>query len=261
MSTHLQSDEASGEIAAPRQRQAWRAVLLALAVVGLAGGSWWADHSRSRAPEAGAVPEIHADPAPVKEAPRDPGGMVVPDQDSVLLNRGDGRSDKKPKVEELLPPPEVALPRPAPPPAPAPSTSVAPAPAMTQEPMPAAPVAPTAAAQAPPASAAPLAATTTKPPVVAPAKPTKPAPSAGSGYRLQLGALKSEAAAKQEWQRLQHQAPDVLGHLNLSVSRVDLGERGLYFRIQAGPIAEEGVASQACSILKNRNIGCMLVKP
>jgi cell division septation protein DedD len=82
-----------------------------------------------------------------------------------------------------------------------------------------------------------------------------------AGYRLQLGALKTEEAAKSEWLKLQRQNSDVLGKLSPSVSRVELGAKGIYYRIQAGPIADEGRAAQACAALKNRNVGCILVKP
>jgi len=49
--------------------------------------------------------------------------------------------------------------------------------------------------------------------------------------------------------------------LSLSVSRVDLGAKGTYYRIQAGPIADEAKAAQDCAALKSRKIGCILVKP
>jgi hypothetical protein len=84
---------------------------------------------------------------------------------------------------------------------------------------------------------------------------------AGS-YRLQLGALKTEALAKTEWVKLQRQNLDVLGKLSLSVSSIQLGGgKGIYYRIQAGPIADESQAAQACAALKSRHVSCILVKP
>jgi cell division septation protein DedD len=236
-----------------------RAAVLALLVTGLVGGSWWAGHRSSPAiQDVSAVPEIHPDTAPVKEPPKDPGGMVVPGQDSVLLNR-----DAKGKPEELLPPPEAVKQRPAPPrpPQSAATTAAAPPPAVNASPSPSAVAQPPAAA---PTSLAPQVAVTPPAPVAAPApaapKPA-PAPAATGSYRLQLGALKSEEAAKTEWLKLQRQNADVLGKLSLSVSRVDLGAKGTYYRIQAGPVADEGRAAQDCAALKSRNVGCILVKP
>jgi len=261
---HDERDEARD--AQPRRGQGVRAALLALAVAGLVGGSWWAGHRSSPATQdVSAVPEIHADNGPVKEPPKDPGGMVVPDQDSVLLNR-----DAKAKPEELLPPPETVKPRPAPlaPPPEAASANPPPSPPAT---MPAANAPPQATsppptpqvAAAPPAtelSPVPVAPKASTPAPVAPKAEATSPPAAGS-YRLQLGALKTEAAAKAEWLKLQRQNSDVLGRLSLSVSRVDLGAKGTYYRIQAGPIADAEKATQGCAALKSRKIACILVKP
>jgi cell division septation protein DedD len=84
---------------------------------------------------------------------------------------------------------------------------------------------------------------------------------AGTGYRLQLGAVRTEEAAKQEWQRLQRAQSDLLGKLSLTAARVDLGDKGIFYRIQAGPIADGAEAAQSCATLKSRNVGCVLVKP
>jgi hypothetical protein len=263
-------DEAQDE---PRRRgQGVRAALLALLVTALVGGSWWAGHSSKFTPQdVAAVPEIHPDTAPVKEAPKDPGGMIVPGQDSVLLNRdAKGKVEEKTKPEELLPPPEVVKVRPAPPSPPpqvatvnpppsampSPPVNVAPPPASASSPAPQVaitPPAPSPAAVAP----KPAAPASVVPKIVPPSPPVV----AGSGYRLQLGALKTEEAAKTEWLKLQRQNADVLGKLSLSISPIALSGKGTYYRIQAGPIADEGRASQFCASLKSRNVGCILVKP
>ena len=255
---HDQRDEAQDE---PRSRgQGVRAALLALAVAGLVGGSWWAGHRNAPATQdGGAVPEIHPDTAPVKEPPKDPGGLVVPGQDSVLLNR-----DAKGKPEELLPPAEAVKLRPAPPEPPPESAANAPTPpaglstpplngapqATSPAPTITPPMTPQVAINPPAAATPPLAAT-----------PKAPPPLVAGSFRLQLGALKTEEAAKGEWLKLQRQNSDVLGKLSLSVSRVELGAKGTYYRIQAGPIADEAKAAQDCAALKSRKIACILVKP
>jgi cell division septation protein DedD len=111
---------------------------------------------------------------------------------------------------------------------------------------------------APPTPLAPKAAAPA--PAVPKVAPPPPPPASG-GYRLQLGALRTEEAAKTEWLKLQRQNTDVLGKLSLAVSPIGLGAKGTYYRIQAGPIAEEGRAAQACAALKSRNVSCILVKP
>jgi len=275
MSPRLETDrnERNDAQDEPRRRgQGVRAALLALAVTGLVGGSWWAGHRSAPGSQDGsAVPEIHADNAPVKERPKDPGGLVVPGQDSVLLNRdAKGKPDDKARPEELLPQPEAVKPRPAPP-APqqqsavanaAPPAATSPSPPNIQPQTVSPAPAPQAAAPPPandaPATSAPKAAA----PIGGPAPRVAPlSPPAAGSYRLQLGALKTEEAAKTEWLKLQRQNSDVLGKLSLSVSRVDLGAKGTYYRIQAGPIADEAKAAQDCAALKSRKIGCILVKP
>jgi cell division septation protein DedD len=96
------------------------------------------------------------------------------------------------------------------------------------------------------------------PPLAAQAKA---APAPAKGYRLQLGAMRTQESAQQEWQRLQHQHGDVLGKLAYAAPRVDLGSRGVFYRIQAGPIAAAADASRACNQLKQRGVSCLLVKP
>jgi hypothetical protein len=251
-----------GEEAQPQGTRPLRAALLALVVAGLVGGSWWAGHSSKSAPDDVAVPEIHPDAAPVKEPPKDPGGMVVPDQDSALLNR-----NAKEKPEELLPAPEAVKQRPAPPPPPPQVATNPPPPATVSPPaanmppqaaVPAPQVAPPQAPVSPPAPVAPKVAA----PVPMPPKATPSSPQVAGSYRLQLGALRTEELARTEWLKLQRQNSDVLGKLALSVSRVELsGGKGTYYRIQAGPIADEGRAAQACAALKSRNVSCILVKP
>ncbi len=97
------------------------------------------------------------------------------------------------------------------------------------------------------------------------AKPPPPPAQAlppGKGYFLQLGALRSTAAAQATWTRLKTAQPDILGSLPANAVRVDLGaERGVFYRIMAGPIADESSATRACNTHKERHVACILVKP
>jgi Flp pilus assembly protein TadD/cell division septation protein DedD len=98
-----------------------------------------------------------------------------------------------------------------------------------------------------------------------PSRPAaKPAPigamrPAISSHRIQLGALRSEEAAREEWERLRRKHPDLLGAFAAQVSRVDLGERGVFWRLQAGPIADGKRAERLCDELKRRHAGCVPV--
>lgn len=85
------------------------------------------------------------------------------------------------------------------------------------------------------------------------------APAPGSVY-VQLGSLKSRAAAETSWTSLQKAFPSQLSGLPLYVQQADLGDRGTYFRVQAGPV-ESGQAQQICeAILTERPGGCLVVR-
>jgi cell division septation protein DedD len=240
---------------APPPRRNLRRVVVPLMIVVAGAGAWWGYRIATRPVIPATVPEIHAAAGPVKEAPANPGGMVVPDQDSLLLNR-EGKSNAK--AEQLLPPPEKALPRPVAPmatQAPTTTTLSTTAPSSMQ----AAPQAVAPAAEAPP-PAAPKTASVAPPPAKAQA-PAPTTPAASGGWRVQLGALRSEAQAQQAWARLKKAQPDLLGKLALSTPKVDLGSKGIFYRIQAGPLADEAHAAATCNSLKSRHVACLVVKP
>ncbi|HUK10238.1 MAG TPA: SPOR domain-containing protein [Stellaceae bacterium] len=253
------------------ERRSHRSLAAALAVTVMiicAGGLWMANKLGSR--DGGAdVPLLRADSDPVKVKPDNPGGMEIPNRDrSYVYDQGGTRS----APEHLMPPPEVPLPRPAPTSQPAapPATvnsgiaTMAPSAAAAEAvpaPSPAAP-SPQPASAAPTAPGAPSetpAATT-----AAPARPPQTAtlpPGSGKGYRLQIAAVKTPEAAKDEWERIRRQNSDILGGLGFISERVDLGDRGIFYRIQAGPLADPQEGERICTLLRQRNVGCILVRP
>ncbi|MEJ0070214.1 MAG: SPOR domain-containing protein [Pseudomonadota bacterium] len=277
-------------------------IMIALvALAGFGGVVWYAyDQGVRQTATPGVTPLIKADTGPTKVRPEQPGGMEVPHQDKLVLNSlPDPDKTGAPPVERLLPPAETPLPRPtatAPMPAPIPGTMAAPllppkigpaptpAPTATAAPMPAtsvpvmpAPAAPppsqVAAVPATPAPAAqsaprqidkPQTAAVPKPaPASAPAAASTSAGSAsGTGYRVRLVSVKSQDQTAQEWARLQHAYPQ-LAPLHMSVTRVELGEKGVWYRIHAGPLADAAAASQLCDAInaKDKSQGCLVVKP
>ncbi len=80
------------------------------------------------------------------------------------------------------------------------------------------------------------------------------------GLRLQLGAVRSESEAHGVWDRLKHANADLLGHLSGVAVRADLGDKGVYYRIQAGPIADPSTADRLCAELRQRHLACMIVR-
>jgi cell division septation protein DedD len=233
------------------------------------------------------IPVIKADERPIKIRPDDRGGMQVPNQDKLIyerLEQGEGDT----KVERLLPAPEKpqALPKapasvPAPaaespkpvaqppqapepvkpkPPEPVVAKSVEPIPAKPVEPIPAKPVEPIPAKPVEPitAKAMPVAPPTPAP-APAPAPVAAKAAPAGGDYLIQLGALRSAPDAEKEWSRIQKSNADLLGTLKSDVVRVELGEKGIFWRLRAGPLSELA-AKQMCVELKARNQGCIIAR-
>jgi len=264
-----------------------KAVAAAIAVAVLAwgvryGGDYFSP-SNSPAPAApsGQVPVIGPDAGPDKVVPDNPGGVTVPDQDKVILNGGAAQ----PKVEQLLPPPENPVASPAPPqamqtpqPIQAPAPMPAPQVAQTQSPPPPA-AAPKPQAAGPinlvPSPPPPKPAALQSPPSAPAASAAKPVAGSGNspagaaqtlppgkGYFLQLGALRSVEAAQASWTQLKAAQPDILGNLPANAVRVDLGsDQGVFYRVMAGPIADESAAERGCNTLKQRHVACILVKP
>lgn len=102
------------------------------------------------------------------------------------------------------------------------------------------------------------------------AKAAKPA-ATGSGsdgaelssgdVRIQLASIRKEDGAAAEWKRLSSKNKDLLGNLQMFVQRTDLGDKGVFYRLQAGPLADTAAAEKLCDDLKQRNVGCLVVRP
>jgi hypothetical protein len=83
-----------------------------------------------------------------------------------------------------------------------------------------------------------------------------------SFYHVQLAATRSSKQASAEWERLKRRHIDLLGRLSLTINKVDLGAgRGIFYRLRAGPLADEGKARKLCKTLANRQVGCLMIKP
>lgn len=270
-------------------RGLWLWVVLVLVLAGGAGAGWmYLQGGADETVSADGVPLILAPKFDLKEKPADPGGMKVPDRDKLVYDRMAGEEQPEQSgVERLLPPPEAPIEppkavaeavtdQPAAPVSEAPKASAPqqvakpPQPQAVPEP-PAAPSAPAPTPEAAP-EATPEPATAPKP-VVAPAPEPAPEPTpepraafkatapAGQGYLVQLSAVRTEQAARSEWQRLVKAQPDVLGGLDSVIQRADLGTKGVFFRVRAGWFTSRAEAKAVCDELARRNVGCIIAKP
>ncbi len=103
-----------------------------------------------------------------------------------------------------------------------------------------------------------------------PRKPTKLAskPSAArisksapaKGYFIQLGAMRSRGAAERAWRISRAKNPELLRYRRLTVEQANVPQKGIYFRVQSGPLANAIAAKQLCDALKRRKQGCFVVR-
>jgi len=97
-----------------------------------------------------------------------------------------------------------------------------------------------------------------------PAAPT-PAPQqqasnyvpAGS-YVVQVSSQKSEADAQTAWRQMQSRYTNVLGSQQATIKRVDLGDRGTFYRAMVGPFTTRDQAYEMCQNLKAAGGECVV---
>jgi hypothetical protein len=94
------------------------------------------------------------------------------------------------------------------------------------------------------------------PPAIAPAR----SEIGGSEVRAQLGSMRSMEGATREIARLSRLYGATLGPTELTVSRIDQGERGVFYRILTAPLPSRDAASDLCQRLgASHQAGCVLI--
>ena len=98
---------------------------------------------------------------------------------------------------------------------------------------------------------------------VKPAPPSPPdtaenpvAPTAARDITVHLASYRSRKAATRGWEILRKAHSDVLGGMEPRITRLDLEERGVFFRLQAGPVSSRDEADRLCAQLKDRDLFC-----
>jgi TPR repeat protein len=126
------------------------------------------------------------------------------------------------------------------------------------------PLAPDKVTPPTPPAAQPPVITTPPPERPAPASPpTTPPADITAHWRIQLAAYHSAAEAKAAWARLEARHGAVLRGLAPHYERVDLGPRGVFHRLQAGPIADRGAARALCARIRQAvpDQPCLVIAP
>jgi hypothetical protein len=230
----------------------------ALAALGVFAGFVWYAYNQSAKTDLVEQPlTILADKGPTKVKPDTPGGMDVPHQDKAVYNRMvSGARDKDP--ERLVPADEKPIKKPQQPDA-----------ALLED---------LFGDKAPPPPAIPKTANDKSPVVVdlLPAKSPKPAatqpaakgkpPAAtlditSTKFLIQIGAFRDRSGADSAWARLRKKHGGLLAGLEPDIMRADLGAKGVFYRLRAGPLNDKGSADSLCLRMKAAKIGCLVVKP
>lgn len=207
-----------------------RNMLIAAAGLGgllLAGMGAWAVMGR----HASVVPVIEADNRPLRVKPENPGGMQVVGADETV----GGPRGMAPATE--VPAPQALRAQLAPPPSATPA-----------QPTPSAPPAAVAPAPAP----APVA----RPPVPASAAAPRPA-QAGNATLVQLAALDTESAAKDEWQRLAKRMPELLGERRVVVQKAERDGKAVW-RVRTGGFSDIADATEFCTRVRAKGGNCSI---
>ncbi len=236
------------------------------------------------------VPLVRADASPYKLEPTEPGGMVVPHQDSTVFAPLEGTDAARTTPEQVLPEPEepiergeeiIGLPetgsgmrseqRDA---------SAEPGgdePSLNLGQIEAAPKTTEVLAAAHDESETPIVATPAKTPekkapvpvakkaettssASAAKKAASVAPASGKSVYIQLGSFKDESAANKAWSLLKKKYLSIIGSLEPRIEKADLGAKGVFWRLQAGAVSEaEG--GRICGDLKAKGeAACIIAK-
>ncbi|MED5324522.1 MAG: SPOR domain-containing protein, partial [Pseudomonadota bacterium] len=99
-------------------------------------------------------------------------------------------------------------------------------------------------------------AATSAEPAPIPAPEAVPAPR--QDYMVQLSASRSRALARGVYARLQAEHDDLLGRRDPFILRVDLGDRGIFYRVNVAGFATKAAADSFCTDLKKRGQDCLV---
>ncbi len=87
-------------------------------------------------------------------------------------------------------------------------------------------------------------------------RPSPPAEPSKSGHWASLGAFPDEADARSHWLRLRLTHADLFTGREVGFSAVDMGDRGTFQRVDAGPFAEVAEVAEFCAALKTAAVDC-----
>ncbi len=239
-------------------RRVMQALVTVAICLGVGVAVLYAYNKGREAGESKLPPIIQAQKGPTKVRPENPGGMQVPYQDKEVFTRL--TAEKQPdRVERLLPPPEQPITVP-------PTLEVKPK-ISAESPNKSVIVSPEKNGELRLKSKPNRALNISKTKATAQSQTKKTQPTktqskyAGGVYRIQIASLRSETAIRKKWLKLKTKHKDLLGNLKLTIERAALGGgQGIFYRMQASPLASRREAEALCAKMKRQKLGCFVVR-
>jgi len=205
-----------------------RAIFSSVTVAVLVGFSVviWLSYT-SETTEIGPVPVVRADNSVVKVNPDEPGGIEIPFQDKEVF----ARVDNLPKEEDdiIASSAEIPLKRPAP--------------KVIEE-------------VVPEETAVEVAKAVEE---ITPAATVTPPAAKTGDYMIQIAAIDTIAKAEAIWMSAVRKNSAALVELTPEFMRVDLGAKGVMYRVRGGMFETRQAAANICASLKNNNQDCLVV--
>lgn len=229
-------------------------IVAALAVVGVvvavAVATW---PKNSGGMDENSIPVVQADNSPTHIKPDEPGGMQVPNKDSTIFDAISKYDEPEKKVDNLLEDSEVPMKKEQ---VFATETSGVVAdvePEVTKLETPKDIVKPEPNVQKTPEKKV------EKSDIISTLKSEVGTAKTATGSRyIQLASVKSQADANAKWTKMQGQFSS-LKPLTSRVQKADLGAKGIFYRLQAGPLLADE-AKTICATVKAGKGDCLLVK-
>lgn len=233
------------EYAAEGDMTGRRMFVAALTVIVLAifGGLIW--YSYMEGANNGPVPVVRADNSVIKIKPENPGGLEVLNQDKNVFNRvtsGETEYDESLGASAELPldRPKVKTPEREMPEKIADTATAPKQKAQDENPV----VKPESIAESVAKTVAAIA----------------PSVKGGTdGFLVQLGAFGKQESAERLWKKLKSDNAALLSGLNPDVMMIDLGKKGVLYRLRGGEITSRKQADDICAGLKAKKQACIVV--
>jgi cell division protein FtsN len=195
----------------------------------------------------GDPPLITAENTPFKIVPEDAGGMQTPDQDKEVFEVMSGNEASTDVI--TLPGPEQPVEMPSQQPMPAPTTEQD----LTVQPAP--------AAETPATRPSVPRAVVTPQPASEPAPRTEPQPATGnSEWIVQVASLRSQSEAEATYAQIKAKNNAILSPFRSDIVRVDLAEKGIYYRARVAGFGSRSDASAVCDRLKAAGQSCFVAR-